>query len=83
MWEKLPGLVAQAKRVQLMTEESDITPMDEQARRTDVGLESIATEQKPIDWIELLSVIWNSRKLIASVVAITTVLAVIYSLAGC
>lgn len=37
-------------------------------------------ERKPIDWIELLSSIWNSRKLIASVVGAMTVVAVIYSL---
>jgi uncharacterized protein involved in exopolysaccharide biosynthesis len=79
MWEKLVGLASQAKKVHFMTEESDITPKGEQDP-TLSGQESSATERKPIDWIELLSTIWNSRKLIASVVGVMTVLAVIYSL---
>jgi uncharacterized protein involved in exopolysaccharide biosynthesis len=79
MWEKLLGPVSQAKKVHFMTEESDITPKGEQAP-TLSGQESSATERKPIDWIELLAVIWKSKRLIALVVGITTVLAVIYSL---
>jgi uncharacterized protein involved in exopolysaccharide biosynthesis len=47
---------------------------------SEAGQEAAATERKPIDWIDLLSVVWKSRKLIASVVGVVTVLAVIYSL---
>lgn len=79
MWERLPGPVSQAKRVHLMTEESDSAPKGEQDP-TLLGQESSATERKPIDWIELLGVIWKSKKLIASIVGVVTVLAVIYSL---
>jgi uncharacterized protein involved in exopolysaccharide biosynthesis len=47
---------------------------------SEAGQEAAATERKPIDWVELLAVVWKSRKLIASVVGVVTVLAVIYSL---
>jgi uncharacterized protein involved in exopolysaccharide biosynthesis len=79
MREKLLGLASETKKVSVMIEESDITPKAEQGP-TLSGQESSAVERKPIDWIELLSVIWKSRKQIASVVAVITVLAVIYSL---
>ena len=79
MLEKLLGLVAQAKKVHRMIEESDSAPKGGQDP-TLSGQESSSTERRPIDWIDLLSTIWNSRKLIASIVGITTVLAVIYSL---
>ncbi|MGA9364070.1 MAG: Wzz/FepE/Etk N-terminal domain-containing protein [Bacteroidota bacterium] len=62
-----------------MTEESDSAPKGGQDP-TLSGQESSSTERKPIDWIELLSAVWKSRKLIASVVGLVTVLAVIYSL---
>jgi uncharacterized protein involved in exopolysaccharide biosynthesis len=47
---------------------------------SEAGQEAAATERKPIDWVELLAVVWKSRKLIVSVVGVVTVLAVIYSL---
>jgi uncharacterized protein involved in exopolysaccharide biosynthesis len=47
---------------------------------SEAGQEVTPAERKPIDWLELLGVIWKSKKLIASVVGVVTVLAVIYSL---
>lgn len=55
-----------------MTEEPGTTPKAEQ--------ESITAQRKPINWIELLSITWNSRKLITAIVGIVTLLAVVYSL---
>jgi len=50
-----------------MTENQDIQPLPEE-------------QETSIDWVELISVLWSSRKLIATVTGIATVGAVIVSL---
>jgi uncharacterized protein involved in exopolysaccharide biosynthesis len=42
--------------------------------------DAITTNRKPINWVELISLAWGSRKLIIYVVSLTTILAVVYSL---
>jgi len=55
--------------------------MDEKPATSPTDTElPLDTGEKPIDWLGLLSTVWNSRKLIAIVVGATTVLAVIVSL---
>jgi len=55
--------------------------MDEKPATSPTDTElPLDTGERPIDWIALLSTVWDSRKLIAIIVAATTVLAVIVSL---
>ena len=50
-------------------------------RQPNTDMTSVTEEtKKSIDWIEILSVLWNSRKLIGYVVTSVTMLSIIISL---
>lgn len=52
----------------------------DEAPVADEELERMEEAETPVDWLEILSVLWNSRKLIAAVTGSVTVLSIIISL---